>query len=140
MFQDSSSVSYQMTHNVSNTVTSAHFHGIGLSGSNQGVLTSIDVSGGMHTYSGVWSISNSTVIDALTGLSMTMYGQNVVYVNIHTNVYASGEIRGIIFMFVHPYVIFILIFPYFLIACFASFFINFLILGIDFQTFYSFSR
>lgn len=80
-----------MTHNLSNAVTTAHFHGVGPHGASLGSLASIDVTGKMHSYSGMWSPMNSSVMDALTGKSM--YG-DVVYVNIHTAMYTNGEIRG----------------------------------------------
>jgi hypothetical protein len=92
MFVDETTLMYQITHNLSSgSVTAAHFHGPSMPGANGGVLYTIDVSKGMNTYSGMISTANMSSDVLMAFLSL---GGNTVYVNIHTTMYGSGEIRG----------------------------------------------
>jgi len=78
---DNNTVTFNLMHNVANQ-TAAHFHGYVGPGTNAGVVFSIGVGAQVK---GTWNYNQADEANILAGLT---------YINVHSNIFPGGEIRG----------------------------------------------
>jgi hypothetical protein len=90
LLTDAGAVFHATTEGLTGPITAAHFHG-GAFGMNGGPVRTITDDFDANTARGLWSVSDPEPLD---GAQLDALLAGIVYLNIHTSAYGSGEIRG----------------------------------------------